>query len=177
MLEKTRDDRHHALWAVVLTTGLRVSEVLGLRWTDIDFDRRQLRVIRKLRRISGRREWSLGERKTEEPTGAAVAANHGRGVEVAPDPAGDGAGSGWKGVSGCRSSVCGTDRHTAATLMRQSGMDLKVVQETLGHASMKLTADTYSHVTPAFKRQAVDDFAAYLGVTGTGDGQKDFSDL
>ena len=68
-------------------------------------------------------------------------------------------------------------RHTAATLMRQSGMDLKVVQETLGHASMKLTADTYSHVTPAFKRQAVDDFAAYLGVTRTGDGQKDLSDL
>jgi site-specific recombinase XerD len=40
---------------------------------------------------------------------------------------------------------------------------MKVVQEILGHASMTLTADTYSHVTPAFKRQAADALAAYLG--------------
>jgi integrase len=35
-----------------------------------------------------------------------------------------------------------------------------VVQEILGHASMVLTADTYSHVTPSFKRQAADALAA-----------------
>jgi len=39
---------------------------------------------------------------------------------------------------------------------------MKVVQELLGHASMTLTADTYSHVTPAFKREAVDALESYL---------------
>jgi hypothetical protein len=39
---------------------------------------------------------------------------------------------------------------------------MKVVQEMLGHSSMMLTADTYSHVTPAFKRQAAEAMDAYL---------------
>lgn len=39
---------------------------------------------------------------------------------------------------------------------------MKVVQEILGHASMVLTADTYSHVTQQFKRQAADALSAYL---------------
>lgn len=44
-------------------------------------------------------------------------------------------------------------RHSCATLLLESGVPMKVVQEVLGHSSMILTADTYSHVTPAFKRQ------------------------
>jgi hypothetical protein len=40
------------------------------------------------------------------------------------------------------------------TMLLESGVPMRVVQEILGHASMVLTADTYSHVTPAFKRQA-----------------------
>src|SRR5512141_1068464 len=47
-------------------------------------------------------------------------------------------------------------RHTAATMLLEAGQPIKVVQEILGHASMILTADTYSHVSPAFKRQAAD---------------------
>ena len=35
----TRDDPHHALWAVLLLTGLRPSEALALRWTDVNLDR------------------------------------------------------------------------------------------------------------------------------------------
>jgi site-specific recombinase XerD len=41
---------------------------------------------------------------------------------------------------------------------------MKAVQELLGHASMVLAADTYSHVTQAFKRQAADALTAYLGI-------------
>jgi integrase len=54
-------------------------------------------------------------------------------------------------------------RHSCATMLLESGAPMKVVQEILGHASMTLTADTYSHVTAAFKRQAADALAAYLG--------------
>jgi integrase len=53
-------------------------------------------------------------------------------------------------------------RHSCATMLLESGVPMKVVQEMLGHASMILTADTYSHVTPAFRRQAADMLEAYL---------------
>jgi integrase len=53
-------------------------------------------------------------------------------------------------------------RHTAATMLLEAGVPMKVVQQLLGHASMTLTADTYSHVTPAFKRQAADALTAQL---------------
>jgi integrase len=53
-------------------------------------------------------------------------------------------------------------RHSCATMLLEAGQPMKVVQEILGHASMTLTADTYSHVTPAFKRQVADALAAHL---------------
>jgi integrase len=45
-------------------------------------------------------------------------------------------------------------RHSAATMLLESGVAMRVVQEVLGHSSRAVTADVYSHVTPAFKRQA-----------------------
>lgn len=47
-------------------------------------------------------------------------------------------------------------RHTAATLMLQLGVQPKVVQERLGHASIAVTMDTYSHVMPSMQREAAD---------------------
>ena len=38
--------------------------------------------------------------------------------------------------------------HTAATLLLQAGVHLKIVSERLGHASITITLDTYSHVLP-----------------------------
>ena len=60
-------------------------------------------------------------------------------------------------------------RHTHATLLLQQGVNPKVVQERLGHSSIKVTMDTYSHVLPDMQRPAVDalnkifkeDFAGY----------------
>ena len=46
-------------------------------------------------------------------------------------------------------------RHTAATLMLEQGVHPKVVQEMLGHSSIALTLDTYSHVAPTMHRDAV----------------------
>ena len=43
-LEAARGERHEALYATTLWLGLRRGEVLGLRWKDIDFDDRMLRV-------------------------------------------------------------------------------------------------------------------------------------
>jgi integrase len=54
-------------------------------------------------------------------------------------------------------------RHSAATMLLESGVPMRVVQELWGHSSMTVTADVYSHVTPAFKRQAAEALEAYLG--------------
>ena len=59
----------------------------------------------------------------------------------------------------CGSTMRGT---VAATMLLESGVPMKVVQEVLGHSSMAVTADVYCHVTPAFKRQAADALAAHL---------------
>jgi Phage integrase family len=46
-------------------------------------------------------------------------------------------------------------RHTAATLMLEQGIYAKMVSEMLGHTSVSMTLDTYSHVTPTMQREAV----------------------
>ncbi len=45
-------------------------------------------------------------------------------------------------------------RHTASTLQLQEGVHPKVVQETLGHSTIQLTLDTYSHILPSMGREA-----------------------
>jgi integrase len=53
-------------------------------------------------------------------------------------------------------------RHSAATLWLEAGLPLKLVAELLGHASMAITADAYSHILPAYRRQAAEVLAAHL---------------
>lgn len=50
-------------------------------------------------------------------------------------------------------------RHTHATLMLQAGVHPKVVSERLGHSSIEITMDRYSHVLPTIQRGGVKKFA------------------
>jgi integrase len=45
-------------------------------------------------------------------------------------------------------------RHTAATLLLSKGENPKIVQELLGHSTIAVTMDIYSHVTPAMHASA-----------------------
>ncbi len=54
-------------------------------------------------------------------------------------------------------------RHTHATLLLSQGVHPKVVQERLGHASVTMTLDTYSHVTPSLQAEAAVRLDAALG--------------
>lgn len=47
-------------------------------------------------------------------------------------------------------------RHTFASLLLQSGTDLKTVSTALGHSSVAITADLYSHISPVMLRTAAD---------------------
>ena len=68
-------------------------------------------------------------------------------------------------------------RHTAATMMLEAGYPMKLVQEILGHASMAITADVYSHILPAYRREAVVALAADPGRARTNHGQTPASTL
>ena len=53
-------------------------------------------------------------------------------------------------------------RHTAATLLLVQGVHVKVVSEMLGHSSVSLTLDVYSHVLPSMQTDAAAKMEALL---------------
>jgi integrase len=53
-------------------------------------------------------------------------------------------------------------RHTWATLAFEAGVPMKVVSEILGHASIAVTANIYSHVSPTMQSDAADRVAALI---------------
>jgi integrase len=56
-------------------------------------------------------------------------------------------------------------RHSYATLMLESGVDLKTVSHALGHSTIRITADTYAHVTPAMQQSAAERLDRIIGDT------------
>jgi integrase len=65
----------------------------------------------------------------------------------------------WKTLlreAGVREVRLHDGRHTAATLLLSAGVHPRVVMEVLGHAQMRTTTDTYSHVMPALGRDGAD---------------------
>lgn len=100
--------------------------------------------------------------------------HHGRGIE-------GGAGVGAHAALHAAAAACRTPqqadlpsirvhdlRHTAATYLLSIGTHPKVVQEMLGHSSITLTMDRYSHVLPAMHRQVANEMDALFPVQETG---------
>ncbi len=54
-------------------------------------------------------------------------------------------------------------RHTAAILLLSRGLNPKIVSEMLGHVSIAITLDIYSHVVPHMQQQAADAMDDLLG--------------
>jgi integrase len=68
----------------------------------------------------------------------------------------------YVGRSGLRRIRLHDLRHTHATLALHAGVHPKVVSERLGHSSISLTLDTYSHAIPALQAEAAQAVAALL---------------
>ncbi len=169
------------VFAVALTTGMRPSEYLALKWQDIDWDRGTVSVVRTLERSAGgwrfaetkrarsRRiiklqEWVLEilkelQARTTQPTGSSGA----DAVElVFTTPPGrpihsDKLAKTFKAILGHNGlpMIRLYDlRHTAATLALSARVPPKVVAEQLGHASAAFTLDVYSHLLPHMQEEA-----------------------
>ena len=187
-LEATQDDRLHPLWRLFCLTGMRRGEVLETKWEDIDFEAGRLSVRRSLiplggevivsepKTARGRRSIAL-DSETIEVLKAQAARQLAEQQQF---------GEGWCDSGSLCTKEDGQPyhpevvsrafrqavkramlpmirphdlRHTHATLALQAGIHPKVVSERLGHASISITLDTYSHAIPALQEEAAERIA------------------
>lgn len=186
LFSTTAGDRLHALYVLLATTGLRLGEALGLKWEDIDFNTGRLTIQRALQRQHGvgfvlvepKTERS---RRTVHLAGGTVIALRGRRKRQLEERLV--AGPLWEDMALAFTTPTGGPieawrvnelfhkaleraglprirvhdlRHTAATLLLAQGTHPKVVQELLGHSTITLTLDTYSHVIPALHEEVAE---------------------
>jgi integrase len=177
------NDRLHALWVLLATTGMRRGEVLGLRWSDVDLDAGRLRVVQTI--IQVRSKVTVGEPKTargrrpvalDARTVAVVREHRKRSLEermlVGPDFEDHGLVFHHPDGSCLRPDAVSATfvrrvrsaglpaltlkglRHTWATLALERGIHPRVVQERLGHSTIAITLGIYSHVAPTLHDEA-----------------------
>lgn len=148
---------HAALSAM---TGLRLGEVCGLMWGDIDADKRELVVERSAARVRGGDvilkppKTKSSRRRVSLPAEAVTLLSSlpRRGVFVFGDDQPPNPSNVCNGVRkmlrGLGVSMHGL-RHAHASLLNRMGENPKVVQERLGHSSLGETMDTYTHLLPS----------------------------
>lgn len=192
VLVAARKRRNGARWAVALGLGLRQSEALALRWSDLDLDAGALTVNRTLQRVTGQ-GLVFAEPKTErsrrriavpQPLVDLLKAH--RTAQLAERlRAGDHWQDGdllfaqpngrpidrhsdwdaWRtllGDAGVRLVRLHDARHSAATVLLALGVPVRVVADMLGHSQTRVTQDVYQHVTPALAQDAADRMGAAL---------------
>jgi integrase len=166
LIAETRDDRLGPLWAVAVTTGLRLAECLGLAWEDVDLADSTLTVRKQLARVkaNGRSEWRRVETKTPRSRRTIplteiardALARHQKRMTVERKPEWEYWGLVF--VTELGQPIHGPNvlprlyealdrtklprvtfhqlRHSAAAIMLQAGVPLRVVQEILGHSTI-----------------------------------------
>lgn len=171
------------LVAIGLASGARRGELLGLKWHDVDFSRGTMSVRRSLEQtknggIAEKAPKSGKSRVVRLPEiGIETLRRHriGQG-RLGPGYVfpGDNAGNPWtphKVTDGFRAlartakvanASFHTLRHTCATKLLEQGVHPKVVQEMLGHSTIAITMDLYSHVTPSLQAEAAEKLDAVL---------------
>jgi integrase len=184
LLAATAGTRHHSLWIFLVTTAVRLGEALALKWADIDMVEGNATIRRALQRHRGvgmvfvEPKSSRGRRTVPFPpeTLAALAAqridlNRERSQAgklwhendlVFPGPDGRPRDLTYlsytfhRGLqrAGLPRLRIHDLRHTAATHLLNKHVHPKVVQELLGHSTIAITLDTYSHVLPALAKDA-----------------------
>ncbi len=180
----TSDDRLAPLWRLLATTGLRRGEALGLRWTDLDLDNPRLSVQQSLlefrngEAIFGEPKTANARRLIDLDAETAASLRRWR-ARLAEEQLA--AGPFWHHAELVFVDEIGRPlnpetvskvfrrletqaglphiklhglRHSHATAMLAAGISPKVAQERLGHFSVSLILDTYSHTIAGMQAEA-----------------------
>ena len=187
-LETAKDSSYYALFYMALYTGMRRSELLALRWQHVDFIFNQVYVSRSLHHLKdgsyvfrepksakskrmiklssstidtlrehGEKQKAIRAAIWKPLTDSDLVFSTSEGKPLRPNTIS----RAWTmlatraGVSVIRLHDA---RHTHASLMLKAGIHPKIVQERLGHASIQITLDTYSHVSPGLQEAAAAQF-------------------
>jgi len=185
-------DRHEALYVLALTTGARIGELAALRWTDLDLEAGTLRIERTRSAAKDGPTFTTpkgGKARNAHLTPRALEAL--RRHRAGQNEMRLAAGVLWEGndlifptrTGGVMRPSTLTDDHfkplleraglprsvrfhdlrlTAATLLLSRGVHPKLVQELLGHSSIAMTLDRYSHWIPSMGEQTAAAMEAAL---------------
>lgn len=195
-LEAAKGGQYYALFYTALFTGMRRSELLALRWQDIDFIYSQIQVSRSLHQLKNG-DYVFTEPKSARsrrtialpPSAFLVLESYRKAKEIESKMLGISlnendlvfsnlgkpfrpntitrAWSMLAAKAGVKVIRLHDARHTHASLMLKQGIHPKVVQERLGHASIQMTLDTYSHVAPGLQEAAAASFDKLLQIPGS----------
>ena len=203
-LSAAKESRYEMLYWLAISTGMRQGELLGLKWSDLDWINGSFQVQRQLQRIDGE-GLVFSEPKSLASNRSVLISitmldrlrNH-LDYQIQEKRL---LGEKWEENDMMFPSTTGTPadhrnlfrdfksilkkaelpdirfhdlRHTAATLMLEQGVHPKVVQERLGHADITLTLNTYSHVMPSMQEEAAKKMDALLNPIEV---SGDFNDL
>ena len=180
-LQEAKATGVYEMYYIELATGLRRGELLGLKWTDIDWNNGIIKVRRQVARVDGRiveaplktknsyRTVTISQQAIEVLKQQKAKTND---EYVFPSPNGgpispDSVNNMLKRVlarAGIPKVRFHDLRHTFATIALQNGVDIKTVSGMLGHFSAGFTLDTYAHVTTAAQKEAADTMGNVLSV-------------
>ncbi|ACO28786.1 site-specific integrase [Bacillus cereus] len=182
----SQESRYHIGYLLAITTGMRLGEVLGLRWQDVDFNNHTVTINQTLghdnkiktsaKNNSSKRTIPIPLEVIEELKKCKLQVNKDK-LRIGPayhdldliicNKLGE--------VTtrttftrhfdkviknaGIKKIKFHDTRHTHATLLLKQGVHPKVVSERLGHSDISLTLRVYSHVLPNIQEDAVKAFA------------------
>jgi integrase len=187
-LDEAKKGHYHDLFHMYLYTGIRRSELLSVRWSDVDLPGMTVSVNRTMQYIKGK--VSFKQPKTPKsrrlialsPDSCAVLKEHRlaqdatrKDTDLPPTKDSDLVFGHYDGSPAIPDTIshawlrlvrhCGIEgvrlhdsRHTHASLLLKQGVHPKVVQERLGHSSISITLDTYSHTIQGMQKDAAAGF-------------------
>ncbi|BFK81448.1 tyrosine-type recombinase/integrase [Clostridium baratii] len=162
LLNALKGSKYYLVVFIALKTGLRIGEILGLKYSDINFNENTISVKRQFKRIYDN-TWGLGSLKSNNsnrviPVTSKLINKLKTRMEDLNITNMDelifyfGDKKSFQTVLNRRLKTLGFDvclhelRHTYATKLIKSGLDLKTVAYLMGH-DLKMTIEVYSHVT------------------------------